>query len=235
MALYTDCAWLRDIPVPSPQESGSKKSALDPMDRVSEILFGLIMVLTFTGALSVAESGAADVRTMLIGAIGCNFAWGIIDAIMYLMACLAEHASVHRVVKSVRGAKTTAGAVSLIRRELPPVASNALSDADIAKIRDAINAMPEPPARPGLSIDDWRGAVVVFLLVFCSTLPVALPFLLFSDARLALWMSDAVAIIMLFALGYQYGHLAGYRPILMATAMVLLGLFLVAIALALGG
>ena len=49
---------------------------LDPMDRISEVLFGLIMALTFTCTLGVA---AAEVRTMLIGALGCNLAWGIID------------------------------------------------------------------------------------------------------------------------------------------------------------
>jgi hypothetical protein len=32
------------------------------------------MVLTFTGSLSVAEAGREDVRTMLIGALGCNIA-----------------------------------------------------------------------------------------------------------------------------------------------------------------
>ena len=53
------------------------KRVLDPIDRVSEVLFGLIMVLTFTGSLSVAEAGRDDVRTMLIGAVGCNVAWGV--------------------------------------------------------------------------------------------------------------------------------------------------------------
>src|SRR5204863_1897534 len=63
---------------------------LDPIDRVSEVLFGLIMVLTFTGALSVAEAGRDDVRAMLVGALGCNVAWGVIDAILYLMGSLAD-------------------------------------------------------------------------------------------------------------------------------------------------
>ena len=30
---------------------------LEPSERISEVLFGLIMVLTFTGSLSVAEKG----------------------------------------------------------------------------------------------------------------------------------------------------------------------------------
>src|SRR5213078_3832696 len=70
----------------------ARGGALDPIQRVSEVLFGLIMVLTFTGSLSVAEAGREDVRTMLIGALGCNLAWGLIDGIMYLMACLSEQA-----------------------------------------------------------------------------------------------------------------------------------------------
>ncbi len=68
----------------------SSKRVLDPVDRVSEVLFGLIMVLTFTGSLSVANAGRDDIRAMLIGALGCNLAWGIIDGILYLMGCLAE-------------------------------------------------------------------------------------------------------------------------------------------------
>ena len=60
----------------------SSKHVLEPIDRISEVLFGLIMVLTFTGSLSVAEADRGEVRTMLIGALGCNIAWGIIDAVL---------------------------------------------------------------------------------------------------------------------------------------------------------
>jgi hypothetical protein len=70
----------------------SSRGVLEPIDRISEVLFGLIMVLTFTGSLSVAESGRDDIRTMLIGALGCNFAWGIIDAMMFLMGRLTDRA-----------------------------------------------------------------------------------------------------------------------------------------------
>src|SRR5690242_13971883 len=66
------------------------KRVLQPIERISEVLFGLIMALTFTGTLSAAESGRAEVHTMLVGALGCNLAWGFVDAIMYLMGCLAE-------------------------------------------------------------------------------------------------------------------------------------------------
>jgi hypothetical protein len=70
----------------------SPKRILEPIDRISEALFGLIMVLAFTGSLSVAQAGRQDIRAMVIGALGCNLAWGLIDAIMYLMGCLADRA-----------------------------------------------------------------------------------------------------------------------------------------------
>ena len=49
----------------------SSNRVLDPLERFSEIVFGLIMVLSFTCAISVAEAGREDVRAMFIGAIGC--------------------------------------------------------------------------------------------------------------------------------------------------------------------
>src|SRR5215470_13510245 len=66
------------------------RRVLDPAERIAEMLFGLIMVLTFTGSLSIAEAGRDDIRAMLIGALGCNLAWGIIDGVLYLMGCLAD-------------------------------------------------------------------------------------------------------------------------------------------------
>src|SRR5215204_5800644 len=86
------------------QPPTAPKRPLEPIDRVSEVLFGLIMVLTFTGSLSVAEAGHEDVRTMLIGALGCNLAWGVIDAVLYLMGCLSERAQGIRTVLAVRKA-----------------------------------------------------------------------------------------------------------------------------------
>src|SRR5881227_1265866 len=98
----------------------ASKRVLEPIDRVSEVLFGLIMVLTFTGSISVMEAGREDVRTMLIGAIGCNLAWGLIDAIMYLMACLSEQALKIRTVLAVRKATLPEQAHQIIIGALPP-------------------------------------------------------------------------------------------------------------------
>ena len=38
---------------------------LDPVDRISEILFGLIMAVTIVGSLSIATAGSNEVRTVM--------------------------------------------------------------------------------------------------------------------------------------------------------------------------
>src|SRR5215471_4357164 len=63
---------------------------LDPMDRISEVLFGIIMALSFTLTFAVATADSLAVRTMLFAALGCNLAWGIIDGGVYLLARLNE-------------------------------------------------------------------------------------------------------------------------------------------------
>ena len=213
----------------------SSKRVLEPYDRVSEVLFGLIMVLTFTGSLSVAEAGRDDIRTMLIGALGCNLAWGIIDGVLYLMGCLAEKERGLLTLIAVRQATDPGKAQRLIAEALPPVVASILQPADLETMRQRLNALPDLPARARLRLDDWRGALGVFLLVFLSTFPVVIPFLFMQSARPALRISNAVAIGMLFLTGCAFGRATGHHPWAMGIALVVLGALLVGLTMALGG
>jgi hypothetical protein len=209
--------------------------ALDPLDRVQEVLFGLIMVLTFTGSLSVAEVGREDVRTMLIGALGCNVAWGLIDAVFYLMGCLADRAHSLRTFRAVRAAPDPEQARRLVAEALPPVAAAALGPAELEAMRLRLTELPEPPARASWRGEDWLGALGVFLLVFLTTFPVTIPFIFMSDAVPALRVSNAVAVLSLFVAGYAFGRIVGRGPLVTGIVMVVLGAVLVAITMALGG
>ena len=211
------------------------RRVLDSIDRVSEILFGLIMVLTFTRSLSVAEAGREDVRIMLIGAIGCNLAWGIIDATFYLMGCLAEKGRVLATYLALHKAADIQQAQRLISDALPPVVASILEPADLETIRRRLMQLPEPPPLARLSTDDWLGAIGVFLIVFVSTLPVAMPFMFIKSVGPALRVSNTIAIVMLFLTGYAYGTMTGRHPWLMGIGMVVLGFILVGMTMALGG
>ncbi|MFZ3249955.1 MAG: hypothetical protein WA214_13785 [Pseudolabrys sp.] len=93
---------------------------LEPSERIAEILFGLIMALTVTGATSVVTADKFQIRTMLIAALGCNVAWGIIDAGMYLMARLAERGSNALLLREVRETADRESAHRIIADALPP-------------------------------------------------------------------------------------------------------------------
>lgn len=217
------------------RREATQRRVLDPMDRIAEVLFGIIMVLTFTGSLSAATSGREEIRTMLLGAIGCNLAWGIVDAAMFLMAQLSERGRGLVAYRTARHAGEPERARQAIADALPPVVASVLTPGEIDAIRERLRSQPEPPPAPRLHGEDWRGALGVLLLVFLSTFPVVIPFLLMRDARTALRVSNVIAISLLFLTGHALGRLAGHRPIRIGLLMVLIGTALVAITIALGG
>lgn len=149
---------------------------LEPMERISEVLFGLIMVLTFTCSFSVAAAGREEVRRMLIGALGCNLAWGIIDGVFYLMGNFSVQGRGILQLRAVRRFADPSEAHRVIACALPPLVASVLSPAELEVIRQKLNQLPVPPVRPHLSRDDGLGALYVFLIVFVYALPVVLPF-----------------------------------------------------------
>jgi VIT1/CCC1 family predicted Fe2+/Mn2+ transporter len=216
--------------------SSAKTRALSPDERIAEVLFGLIMVLTFTGSLSVAEAGREDVRTMLVAALGCNIAWGVIDAVLYLMGSLAEKGRSLATYRAVRASDDPAAAQRLIADALPSVVASVMEPAELESIHHRLRDLPAPASRARMSREDAIAAVGVFLLVFLSTFPVTIPFLLMRDALRALRVSNAIAVAMLFACGYAFARITGgRRPWLTGIAMVVLGAVLVALTMALGG
>src|SRR6185503_17526271 len=151
---------------------------LDPASRLGEILFGLIMVLTVTlsAGLTVAE-GPAGVRQLLFAAIGCNVAWGIIDAVMYIMNCVTVRSGKMRLVEAIQRAPDTEAALALIQNEIEPELQELLDPEDAeAMSRSVLKHLGQAQiTRTTLTKDDLYGALACFWLVFVSCLPAALP------------------------------------------------------------
>ena len=215
-------------------DSNSNSQQLDPIERSSEVLFGLIMVLTFTGSLRITGADHDSVRTMLLAALGCNLAWGIIDAVMYLMAVLSERSHNLLLLRQVRTASPEEGR-RLISDAMSIDLAEVITEKEVEAVRHRFTELPEPARHARLHFHDYRAAAGVFLLVFLSTFPVVLPFLFISRPGLALRVSNLVAIVMLFLTGYAYGSYAGRRPLRVGLWMVLIGVGMVALTVALGG
>jgi VIT1/CCC1 family predicted Fe2+/Mn2+ transporter len=213
----------------------SRRRLLDPVERVSEILFGLVMVLTTTCSFSVGGAGHTEVRQMLIGALGCNLAWGLIDAVMYLMARSSERGRGILALHAVRKAVDPIQANRIIAGAMPPLLASAMSPSAFESLSRTLKDLPEPSALPRWTKDDLLASVGVFLLVVGSTLPVVLPFTFVSGPTRALRVSNAIAIGLLFLSGYVFGRYSGDSPSRTGLAMVVLGSAMVGLTIALGG
>ena len=218
-------------------EAASKPigTMLEPMERIAEILFGVIMTLTFTCTLAVETADRLQVRTMLIGALGCNLAWGIIDAGVYLITRISTESRKVAAVRAIREAADGRAARQILANSFNPALASALSNEQLESMRQNLRQMPEPLQRLKLTKRDWLGAGGLCLLCFVSTLPVALPFIFVSDARLALRISNAVAVALLALCGYAFGYRSGIPPWVTALVMVAFGAAMVGVAIALGG
>lgn len=207
---------------------------LNPVDRVSEIIFGLLMALSFTGSISVATAGREEVRTMMAAALGCNLAWGLTDAVMYLIATAVARARATKLLARLRATANAATAHELIADTLPwPL--DELADASVLEnIRQRLLFSAAREHRV-IGSDDLLGALGVFILVVLATLPVVIPFLLFKPTMTALRVSNLVALIMLFASGWMLARHAGLSAWLGGFVMALIGCAMVGVIVALGG
>jgi len=210
-------------------------NVLDPMERISETLFGLIMALTFICSLGVVAGANINIQALLIGALGCNLAWGIVDGGLYLLARINSRGNRNLTLRAIRQAPDSETARRVIADALPPELAAILPAEQLESMRQRLQQLPEASPGPRLTKRDWTGALGLCLLSFLSTFPIVIPFLFLSDARLALRVSYAVAIVMLFGCGYVFGIHSGLRPWAAGLSMVAVGSALVGIAVALGG
>ena len=213
----------------------ARQRILAPVERVSETLFGLYMALTFVGAISVAESGRVEVRELLVAALACNLAWGLVDAVMYVVRTITERGRSLTLVREVRAAADPEVGRALIREALSEGVASVVTDVEIEAMRGRITALPAVPERPTLTSNDLLAGVAVFLFVVAATFPVVLPFLLLDDLAWAKGVSRVIALGMLFAGGLALGRYAGYGSWRTGLLMMGVGAALVAAIMALGG
>jgi len=193
------------------------------------------MALTFTGTLSAATADREEVRTLLVGVIGCNIAWGLVDAVMFLMSSLTERGHGLLTIQAVRSAASPEAAHRVIAGAVPPILASMIEPLALEHMRRGLLGITDLPASPTLTKRDWLGALAVFLLVFLSTFPIVVPFLVVTNVRLALRMSNLVALVMLFVTGSWLARHGGHNPFWTGLSMMMLGVVLVGITIALGG
>jgi len=123
----------------------------------------------------------------------------------------------------------------LLKDELPPLISSILEPDEIDNLNVRLVKIDTLPLKKEKTISDLRAALIIFLLVFTCTFPVALPFIFLTNTAIALRISNGIALLILFFGGVSVGKYAGFHPYWTGTIIMVLGIILVAITIALGG
>lgn len=213
---------------------------LDPGSAMGEVLFGLIMTLTFTlgAGLVIEEEGRAGARDMLVGILGCNLAWGIIDGVLFVLGNVFERGRLRRLVQRARAAPSDAAARRLFAGELEELLVPVTDDMARQRLYGSMldGARSREPEPNEVRREDLLGGLAAGWLVFACSFPAILPFVVLDDPRLALRISNAILIGLLFAVGYsQAKRHTLTHPWATGLVVALMGVFLVAIAIPLGG
>jgi len=216
-------------------EPEKREPILNTVERVTELCFGLFMALTFVGAVRAVTAGEDAGHKMFYAALGCNLAWGLADAVMYLVRTLADRGKRLKLALTVRREPDQAAAVRALRDALPEALGPLVEDADLERIRARLAAASTLPSRANFVRGDFVGALGIFLLVVLGTFPVALPFLVVADIKTALITSRVLTLVMLFTAGYVLGRYSGAGEWKAGFAMIALGVLLTMAIIALGG
>lgn len=216
-------------------EKGTWQRVLEPVDRITEVIFGLLMAMTFIGSLSVATSGREEVRTMLIAALGCNLAWGLADAVIYLMRTWTERTRSRSLMERLQGSVDPRNGQGLIAEQLPPRIASAAGAEGLEMLRLRLLGTAGTPVQARIGWADVKGALATFLLVVLATFPLVIPFLLISQTGPAIRASNTVALAMLFLSGWMLARYSGGSPWAGGVALAVVGTALLFAIIALGG
>ena len=145
---------------------------------------------------------------MLIGILGCNLAWGIIDGVLYVLGSVFERGRLRRVGFGVRAAASPEEARALVASELDPVLEAVTDPAQRSQLYGSI-ALRLKESGPGLERDP-QGRPARGACQWLARVPVqfsggpAVPAIRRTDVRLR--VSNGILLALLFLVGYRHAR-----------------------------
>lgn len=219
---------------------------LDPIDLLSETIYSVLIILTFTLAYAISRPNfppgqpiPASYTDSLAGAVlGAALAWGLIDGMMYALMELFQRSERHRLLEQIQTAPSEEEGVEIIADEFDYVLDPIAGEEQRYELYQRVYAkLRESKPRPvGFRREDFTGALGSAIIAVVAVIPSIVPLWLLRDHFfLALRVSNAVSFVVLFAAGYNWGRYTGTSPWRTGLLLVSFAIAMVAIALPLGG
>ncbi len=218
---------------------------LYPHERLVEIIYGLVIALTITSAIRVITGGVdLDIDLMAVASLGAGIAWGIIDAILYVLVVVFQRHRYFLIAGKIRSAKDEQEALSTIQGELEESIIGTLDVEDQKSVyrlvlhaqrRSSDIRYTRQPGTIGIVREDIFGSVQIFLAMLLATVVVVIPLWLIEPPHAAVVVSNIVAFSALFVVGYTWAKHTSIRNTVFGLMLVMVGAVIVGISLVLGG
>lgn len=211
---------------------------LDPSESLLEILFGLIMALTMTaGARLVADPATLDAWELIGALAGCNAAWGIIDAVFYLLGSMFNRSRRIEMVRRLQATTNQDQAIAVIYREFSLEGEPGMREQDKAAFyRSLLEMLRHARTRRARFLpSEFAAAAIIFMLVSLTAVPGLIPLALVGDGGLALRIANALQVLLLFYVGFKWSRYSGSNPWHGAAIIGVMGIVLVLVSMLLGG
>ena len=182
---------------------------LDPLDRLVEGIYSVLIVLTFTLATRAIQSQSGEIGMdgshlllqLFVAALGCAVAWGMIDGAMYVLTCVFERGKDRRLYRLVRNAQSQDEGIAVLSEELDDDMGTLTTSTERRQIYTALygRLRSSPPPRGGFAKEDFAGGFGVFLVAVGAALPVLLPLIILPGS-----VQTTLRVLQLHCLRYAF-------------------------------
>jgi len=211
-------------------------TVLDPATSAIEIIIGVVVILgiTSSGRMGFGPPPGSPLGTVQLGALTA-VAWALIDAALVLLASLIMKARRRQAEERVRAASDAAGRRRAIADVYDETLAGSLPEPELDRVYARLAAHAATArTRVAPDADDGYAMAATVLCVLFAMLPPLVPFLLPLPELLALAVSNAVAVLTLFVVGFLWAKYTTFGRWLAGTSIAAIGLAMVALTVLLG-
>jgi len=210
---------------------------LDPTDRLDELLFGLIMVLSITLAVGLATDESGSNLQVALTILGCNLAWGLIDGGMYIVTQLYDRSRKAWLIQRLRATNDEVEQIATVASVLDDhlVALTSADERNALYSTISRRLRGRSAERTRVAAEDVYGALAGVWLVVLASIPAVIPFLVLSDRLVAARLSIALVLVALFIVGYGFAGTINANRWAVGGATTMFGIAMVIIVILLGG
>jgi VIT1/CCC1 family predicted Fe2+/Mn2+ transporter len=186
-------------------------------DRLSEMLYGVLMVSSVSGLVEyVGPKDETGLGYMLIVLFITVVLWGILDGVSYALMSAAERAERETLLETLAAEPDKEKRIELIREDIEGTMPYGLDEGDKQRIFEIVDRGVNRPkgrmAQNHLTDGEKRLILAAFLLDFIPLMILVTPYLFAHSVLAGALVSHTIGFFMFVAIGYFYAKSSQMKP-----------------------